>query len=208
MYQFRRLLGFFSLSLVLLGLGPTARVLAIQSPASINLLLLPAIANCRSLHGWTSDWSPLFVASDYSVANSYQCEGYRLHVKVVQYVDQHQGKEAVGQFNSVIPRAWWNATTRTRQRVTADLDVDEYRVERVPLRLTIWYWYSVGVKPASSDFAVKAMEAFNALSLRARTTTNLTIALEAEPDFDARKVLKIETTNIWAWFNAEMRPMG
>ena len=75
-----------------------------------------------------------FVDADYTVSDSYQCDGYRLHVYIVaQYLEQHQGKEAVGEFNSVIPRAWWNATTRERELPSDPLEVEEYRVERAPL---------------------------------------------------------------------------
>ena len=129
-------------------------------------------------------------------------------MNIVQYTQQHQGKEAVGEFNSVIPRAWWNATTRMRQQVTANLEVDEYRVERTPTRLTIWNWYFVGMQPTSSELTTKAMEALNALRLRPSTTTNVTIAVEADPEFDAVKVLRVDAMDVLEWFRTEMRSTG
>ena len=146
--------------------------------------------------------------ADYSAADSYQCDGYRVHLSVVQYVEQHQGKEAVGDFNSVIPRNWWNATTRARQLVNEDLAVDEYLVDRSPLRLTIWNWYAVGARPTSSQFVVKALEAVDALMLRSRATTNFTVAIEADADFDAVDVMKNDASEIWAWFTTEMSANG
>jgi hypothetical protein len=85
-----------------------------------------------------------------------------------------------------------------------DLEVDEYRVERSPQRLTIWNWYVVGAQPASSEFAAKAMEAVNALRLRSMATTNLTVAIEADPAVDARTALAIDAAGIWSWFRVEM----
>jgi EpsI family protein len=196
------------LGLLLLALGPIARTFGVQSIQSIMRVPLPAFSGCTSLRGWSADWSPIFVSPDYSTSDSYQCDGYRLHVNLVQYVEQHQGKEAVGEFNSIIPRAWWNATTRGRQRVTANLEVDEYRVERTPMRLTIWNWYFVGVQPTSSELATKAMEAFNALRLHPSTTTNITIAVEADPEFDAVKVLRVDVKDVLEWFQTEMRSTG
>jgi EpsI family protein len=160
------------------------------------------------MHGWASDWSPTFVAPDYSIADSYQCDGYRVHVSVVQYLEQHQGKEAVGESNSVIPRAWWNSTTRRRQRVAANLEVNEYRVDRAPMRMTIWNWYAVGAQPTASEFTAKAMEALNALRLRSRSTTSLTVAVEADPHFNAIAVLQTDVPGIWSWFVDEVRPNG
>ncbi len=52
------------------------------------------------------------------------------------------------------------------------------------------------------------MEALNALRLRARVTTNITVALEADPAFDASKHLEAETSDIWKWFQGEMRSSG
>jgi EpsI family protein len=160
------------------------------------------------MHGWSADWLPTFVAPDYTISDSYQCDGYRLHVSLVQYVEQHQGKEAVGEFNSVIPRTWRNVTTRGRQFVTEHVEVDEYRVDRTPIRLTIWNWYAVGVQPTSSELETKAMEAFNALRLRSRATTNITVAVEADSTFDATEALRVDTTSIWSWFEREMRSTG
>jgi EpsI family protein len=203
-----RQIGFVCLGLLLLAVGPIARTFAVQSNASIIRGPLPSFSNCASLRGWSADWLPVFVSPDYSISDSYQCDGYRLHVNIVQYAEQHQGKEAVGEFNSVIPRAWWNATSRGRQRVTANLEVDEYRVQRTPMRLTIWNWYLVGVQPASSELTTKAMEAFNALRLRPSTTTNITIAVEADPEFDAAKVLRVDVMDVLQWFQTEMRSTG
>ena len=204
----RRLLGFLCLGLMILALGPIARVAGGQTQASIMRIALPPIAGCVSLSGWVAGWSPAFVDPDYSAADSYQCDGYRVHLSVVQYVEQHQGKEAVGDFNSVIPRSWWNATTRGRRVVSDELEVDEYSVDRSPLRLTIWNWYAVGVRPTSSEFVVKASEAVDALILRSRATTNFTVAIEAEPDFDAVDVLKTDASGIWAWFKTVMSANG
>jgi len=200
-----RLIGYLCFGLILLALGPVARTMVVQQTAPIVRTALPPIAGCVSLQGWTADWSPTFVDPDYSIADSYQCAGYRLHVSVVQYVDQHQGKEAVGEFNSVIPRAWWNLTTRSRQSFDSGLYVDEYRVERSPMRLTIWNWYAVGVQPTRSEFSTKAMEAINALRLRASATSNLTLAVEAAPGLDATADLKNDASAIWTWFKSEMK---
>lgn len=202
------MLSFFCLGLLILAAGPIARTFATQTPALINRVPLPSLGECRSLHGWSAAWTPTFVDPDYAIAESYQCDGYKVHVNVVQYVDQYQGKEAVGEFNSVIPRSWWNATTRSRQVVTSDLEVDEYKVERSFARLTIWNWYAVGLRPTSSIFEVKALEALNALRLRSRATTNLTVAVEADPGFDATPVLKKDAGYFWTWFNSEMRTKG
>ena len=204
----KRLIGFLCLGILVLAIGPVARTFAVQAPSSINRASLPQIADCVPLNGWAADWAPRFVDPDYSVAESYQCGGYRLHINLVQYVEQHQGKEAVGEFNSVIPRTWWNATTRSRQTVLPNLEVDEYRVERAPLRLTIWNWYAVGVQPTPSGFTVKAMEALNALRLHSRATTNLTVAVEADPNFDAAAALRSDSSALWKWFNIEMRANG
>jgi EpsI family protein len=200
-----RAIGFLSLGLLLLALGPIARTFAVRPAAPIDRTPLPSFANCTSMNGWSAEWSPTFVAADYSISDSYQCDGYRLHVSLAQYVEQHQGKEAVGEFNSVIPRSWWNATVRERRQAAKHLEVNEYRVDRTPLRLTIWNWYVVGVQPTSSEISTKAMEALNALRLRSGATTNITVAVESEPDFDAAKVLKADATQIWSWFEAQMR---
>lgn len=204
----KRRLGRLLLCVVILGSGPVARSLAFQPTTSINATALPYITDCESMHGWSGEWSPTFIEPDFSISDSYQCDGYRLHVSVVQYVEQHQGKEAVGEFNSVIPRTWWNVTTRGRQRVTPALEVDVYRVDLSPVQLTIWNWYAVGLRTTSSEFATKALEALNALTLRSLPTTNITVAVEADPGFDTATVLPNDTKAIWAWFEAEMRING
>ncbi len=160
------------------------------------------------MRGWHGQWSPSFVGADYTAAGSYQCDGYRLYVNVVQYVEQHQGKEAVGEFNHVIPRKWWNDTTRQQRQVTSKLTVNEYRVERTSRQLTIWNWYAVGLQPTPSQLMTKALEAFNALTLHRKATSNITVAVEADPRFDATKVLTRDTDHIWTWFEAGMKSNG
>jgi EpsI family protein len=208
MRQGRRTIVCLLIALLLLALGPIARSFATLAPVSMLAGAPPPIAGCESLHGWAPDWAPNFIGSDYTISESYQCDGYRLHLNIVQYLDQHQGKEAVGELNEVIPRAWWNATTRRRQSIEPDVDVEEYRVEGTPLRITIWNWYAVGTQPAASGTAVKAMEALNALTLRSRATTNLTIAVEPEPGVDPRKALANDASEVWSWFITEMRVRG
>ncbi len=199
---------FLGIGVATLALGPLSRSYFADAATSIAPTGLPSIAGCRSLQGWVSEWSPKFVAPDYVVAESYQCAGYRLHVSVAQYVDQHQGKEAVGEFNSVIPRSWWNYTTRTRREAGEALEVDEYRVELPPTRLTIWNWYAVGVRPTSAGLEVKMLEALNAMRLHATATTNLTVAVEADQGFDPAPALREDATAIWAWFTAAMTGAG
>lgn len=203
-----RYVGFFCVGLIVLALGPIARSFVVQPIASINRVPLPALGNCISMHGWSADWFPTFLAPDYSISDSYQCDGYRLHVSLVQYIEQRQGKEAVSEFNSVIPRTWWNATTRGRQVVAPDLEVNEYRVDLTPIRLTIWNWYAVGNQATPSELTTKAIEALDALRQRSRPTTNITIAVEADPSFDATGALKLDAASIWAWFEAETRSTG
>lgn len=201
-------MAFLALSISLLALGPIARSFTVMASSPMRPSDLPPLAACTPLQGWTSDWSPTFVDPDYAISESYQCDGYKVHVSVVQYLKQHQGKEAVGEFNNVIPRAWWNATVRRKQRVEPDLEVNEYLVDRLPLRMTIWNWYSVGIHPTASGFTTKAMEAVNALLLRSTTTTNLTVAVEANPHFDSSAVLRTEVPVIWTWFVDEMSANG
>jgi EpsI family protein len=198
-------IGVVALGILILALGPIARTFAVQQTASIIRSPLPLIGGCKSLHGWSAEWMPTFVGADYSISDSYQCEGYRLHVHVVQYVEQDQGKEAIGEFNSVIPRSWWNATHRSHQVVMPGLEVDEYRVERSAEWLTIWNWYAVGTEPTESEFATKAKEAVNALRMRTRATSNITVAVEADSGIDATRTLKADAAGIWNWFEADMR---
>jgi EpsI family protein len=203
-----RLLGFLCTGLVILALGPIVVTHAVRAATPISQTPLPDIAGCRSLHGWVADWTPVFVTPDYSIANSYQCDGYRLHVKLVQYVEQHQGKEAVGEFNRVIPRSWWNYTITTRRSIDDSLDIDEFRVELPSSRLTIWNWYAVGDRSVSTGLGAKALEAVNALRLRASATSNLTVAVEADPEFAPGNALKSDASAIWNWFIDEMRRSG
>ena len=191
------------LGLLILAIGPLARTFAVQSPTKVNRVSLPGLPGCESLNGWSAEWTPTFAGPDYVVADSYRCDGYTLHVRLVQYVEQHQGKEAVGELNSVIPRTWWNATTRSLRFVEPDLEVDEYRVEGAPRRLTIWNWYAVGLHPAASGFGVKALEALNALRLRSSATTNFTVAVEADTAFDPTTVLRRDASYLWKWFRTE-----
>lgn len=204
----RRAIVCLLIALFLLALGPIARSFATQAPGAMLAGAPPPIAGCESLHGWASDWAPNFIGPDYTISESYQCDGYRLHLHIVQYLDQHQGREAVSELNEVIPRAWWNTTTRRRQSIEPDVHVEEYRVERTPLRITIWNWYAVGTQPAASGTAVKAMEALNALMLRSRATTNLTIAVESEPGVDERESLANDASEVWSWFIREMSSLG
>jgi EpsI family protein len=204
----RRLLGFLCVGLVALAMGPIARTSVVRIPALIVRAPLPPMPDCVSLHGWAANWAPTFIASDHSTSDTYQCDGYRIHVMVVQYIEQHQGKEAVAEFNSVIPRSWWNATTRDRRAVGDALEVDEYSVDRAPLRLTIWNWYAVGVHPASSELVVKAFEGANALLLRSSATSNFTVAIEAESGLAAARVLEVDALVVWEWFTNQVEING
>jgi len=202
-----RRIGFFCLALAVLAVGPLARSFASHPAARIEFPALPLLAGCETMHGWNAGWSPQFVGPDLAISDTYQCDGYRLHVSVVQYVEQRQGKEAVGEFNAIIPRSWWNITTRAQRNATTDLEVSEYRVDGTP-QLTIWNWYAVGVQPSSSELRTKAIEGLNALRFRARATTNITVAVEADPTFDATGPLRTNVPRIWAWFVSQMGSAG
>jgi EpsI family protein len=204
----RRLLRFLGIGLVILALGPLATTYLARSVARIDQVTLPQIPNCQALNGWAVDWTPTFVGPDFAVADSFQCNGYRLHVNVVQYVEQRQGKEAINDLNSVVPRSWWNNTTRTRRSVADNFDVDEFRVAMPSSRLTIWNWYAVGVRPVASGTGAKFLEAINALTLRGSVTSNLTVAVEADPNFEATDALTLATSSIWKWFTTAMNLAG
>jgi EpsI family protein len=191
-----------SIAAAVLLIGPLARFNTLRAMPTIEAATLPAIAGCSTPSPWASDWAPTFVDPDYTIAFSYRCDGYLLHVRLVQYVDQHQGKEAVGELNSVIPREWWNSTVRQREFVSDDVPVDEYRVDRQGRRLSIWNWYAVGLHATTSPFAVKAFEAWNALRFRSVPTTNITVAIEGAPQ-DATNALLNDATSVWAWFTQQ-----
>ncbi len=192
------------IAMAVLCAGPLANSRAAPARSTLDGAALPAIEGCSSLPGWAADWSPTFVDPDYTIAGSYQCGGYRLHVSVVEYVEQHQGKEAVGEFNSVIPRAWWNATVRQRQFVGTDVPVDEYQIDRVNGRLRIWNWYAVGGRPTASQFEVKVFEALNALRFNAVSTANLTVAIETESNPHS-EAIEADARMVWTWFAERQR---
>jgi EpsI family protein len=196
----RRALGFLLMGIAILTLGPVLHTHVVRAD-QVPRPTMPTVTNCRDLGRWDPEWSPTFVAPDYRVANSFQCDGYNLHINIVQYVGQRQGKEAVGDSNSVIPRNWWNYTTRALRTTDAGFDVDELRVDRPAKRLTIWTWYAVGDRPASSEIGVKTLEAMNAMMLRESTTTNFTVAVEGGADFDATNVLDNDASAVWRNFN-------
>jgi EpsI family protein len=196
----RRVAGFLLVGLAILALGPIVQTHVVLGGA-IQPLSIPTVSRCRDLGRWSSDWTPRFVSPDFQAAESFECDGYTLHINLVQYVGQRQGKEAVSDSNSVIPRNWWNNTTRARRTIGAGLEVDELRVLRPPRALTIWTWYAVGTRPASSDISVKALEAMNVMMLRASTTTNFTVAAESDIDFDATAALDRGAAAVWNNFN-------
>jgi EpsI family protein len=203
-----RAIVFLFLGALILGLGPLAKSMPRPASASLDHAALPSIPNCQSLRGWSTEWSPTFIGADYTLRGSFQCDGYRLHVNVVQYVDQHQGKEAVGEFNRIVPRLWWNATTRRSSSAGSDLQVDEYQVERGASRLTIWTWYAVGTHATKSELGTKTLEAVNAILFRSRPTSNLSVAVEAPREFSVSGVLPSDAGEIWDWFRGEMRTQG
>jgi EpsI family protein len=201
-----RALACAGVALAMLMIGPLARTHGPRVGATIDRVALPAIADCEATPGWTTEWKPMFVEPDFSVARSYQCDGYRLHVSVVQYVEQHQGKEASGEFNRVIPRGWWNSTERRRGHLNDDVSVNEYIVDRRDSRMTIWNWYVVGDDATASPYGVKALEAWNALRFRGAPTTNITVAVEAGETTDATPWLATDAAQVWMWFLQQRRP--
>jgi EpsI family protein len=188
-----------SIAAAVLLIGPLARSHVARAVPTIDAATLPTIAGCSASSQWLPDWSPTFVNPDFTLARSYSCDGYRLHVQLVQYVDQHQGKEAVGEFNSIIPHEWSNSTARQREFVSDDVPVTQYQIDRQNGRLTIWNWYAVGLRATASPFVVKAYEAWNALRLRSVPTTNITIAIDGAPQ-DVHAALRNDSISIWSWF--------
>jgi EpsI family protein len=193
------------IALATLLIGPLARMHVSPAAPTIARATLPIIGGCVALHRWAVDWTPSFNDPDYRISQSYQCEGYRLHVSVVQYVEQHQGKEAVGEFNKVIPRSWWNSTVRRRESIDDDVPVNEYRVDRQDSQLTIWNWYAVGDEATASPFVVKALEAWHVLQLHGRATTNITVAIEGDEATDTTRALTADAEQVWSWFVGEGR---
>jgi EpsI family protein len=196
---------FFLAGLALLVLAPigTAHVRAGEQ-TSIGEPL-PALPQCGSPSSWTGPWMPSFVEPDYVVAATYECPGARLHVALVQYLSQQQGREAVSEFNRVIPREWWNRTARARRSLRSGITVDEYRVDLSPVELTVLNWYAVDDVATTSEFETKLLEAFNVLRWRASATSNLTVAVETSDEVGARQLLATQADTIWRWFVSEIR---
>ena len=196
----KRWIVYGAIAFAIMTFGSLVGAHAERAASTIEHASLPTILGCEPMQPWAPTWSPAFVGADFVLAGTYRCEGYLLHVSVVQYVDQRQGKEAVSESNRVIPRDWWNATKQRRQYFSSNIPVDEYRVAS-GIPLTIWNWYSVGLRPATSLFGVKMFEAVNALRFRAEPTTNITVAVEGGGE-RSEALLAADAETVWMWFTS------
>lgn len=171
-------------TVLLLGSGPPLqRAAGPAAPGPAATLKLPEIRDCTAPSAWQPDWSPLLLGPDATSAASFECGEHRVSLFVARYVSQRQGKELISTQNVIWPRDW----RRTAEVSVAEVELDGRitTVHRVHMPggeppTMLWYWYRVGDRVTSSQFAVKLIETANALTLRSPASSLYLVSVEGD----------------------------
>ncbi len=133
-------------------------------------LRLPLIAGCEQPTDWRASWRPSVKGADAQQLGSYRCGEVAVHVLIVSYVNQAQGKELVGTDNAVVPREWWELGAQTRETLAlrdgATLRVNQTRIASGARSMVAWHWYAVNGRATPSGPVAKLYEALAALAFR------------------------------------------
>jgi EpsI family protein len=172
----------------------------LRSPALANdseppqTVALPAIPGCEPAVDWLPSWRPQLADPDFSAVGSYACGDAIVNVLVAGFADNVQGNELVHASNRLWP-AEWRGTIRTGKAAFRTDDGRELAVNEVELRgrgrqSLIWYWYSVGGRPATAPTAVKMLQALQLIS-RGRSDGSV-YYIETELEDTARSRERLE----------------
>jgi EpsI family protein len=136
---------------------------------------------------------------------SYRCGEAVVHVVIVSYVNQGQGKELIGTDNAVVPREWWELGAQTRQdlalRDGGTLRVNQTRMAHAAGSMIAWHWFAVNGRATPSGPVAKLYEALAALAFRPIESRAYVVSVEgpaaAEQALQAHAQATLDSLDAW-----------
>ena len=168
-------------------------------------LRLPSIAGCEQPMEWRATWTPSMKGADAQQLGSYRCDETMVHVVIVSYVNQGQGKELIGTESAVVPREWWELGAQTRQNLAlrdgGTLQVNQTRIARGADSMIAWHWFAVNGRATPSGPVAKVYEALAALAFRPIESRAYVVSVEgpaaAPQALQARAQATLDSLDPW-----------
>jgi hypothetical protein len=159
----------------------------------------PPIAGCERRAIVSPRTLPRLVGADAALLSDFVCDDVELRIDVARYFVPRPGHEAAGGDNMLVDVE--KMTHPTPSRVTLpQTDVLQYHYDRTHPPSTVWIWYAVGTRGASSALDTKLLVALNALLRREPGTAVFVLTATGDDSAAVQRVLHNAAAGVWAWY--------